>query len=193
TRSSPRSSRSLVEHQRSPVSGCMASPTQFRNPLANTRRFLPAGSNTRTAARSVSLPHALPRPCSDSQRAIAAASRLPIPSPSFDADPTETNIVRPSLDKTMSALMCPRCPERPPAGGRSRTITSAFPARLEVAAAIGIANHRSRVGDIYPLRIRSGRIERYAERLVEARGEHVVAAGLGRSVGGAQDSNPPWL
>src|SRR5262249_59113571 len=34
-----------------------------------------------------------------------------------------------------------------------------FPARLKVAAAIGIANHRSRVGDIYPPRIRSGRIE----------------------------------
>jgi hypothetical protein len=42
-----------------------------------------------------------------------------------------------------------------------------FPARLEIAAAIGIADHRSRVGDI-PLRLRSGRIERYAERLVEA-------------------------
>src|SRR5262245_55678942 len=50
---------------------CTASPTQFRNPLANTRRFLPAGSNTSTAAQSVSLPHALPRPRSDSQRAIA--------------------------------------------------------------------------------------------------------------------------
>ena len=43
-----------------------------------------------------------------------------------------------------------------------------FPARLEIAAAIRIADHRSRVGDIYPLRIRSRRIERYAERLVEA-------------------------
>jgi hypothetical protein len=43
-----------------------------------------------------------------------------------------------------------------------------FAARLEVAAAKGIADHSSRVGDIYPLRIRSGWIERYAERLVEA-------------------------
>src|SRR5215472_15876414 len=118
TRLSPRSSRSLFEHQRSPVSGCMASPTQFRNPLANTRRFLAAGSNTRTAARPVSLPHALHR----------AATR----------------------------------------GGKIAHDHLGFPPRLEVAAAIGVANHRSRVGDIYPLRIRAGRIERYAERMVEA-------------------------
>src|SRR5262249_58598206 len=66
-----------------------------------------------------------------------------------------------------------------------------FPARLKVAAAIGIANHRSRVGDIYPLRIRSGRIKRYSERLIEARGKHVIAAALCRSVGSAQNPNPP--
>jgi hypothetical protein len=40
--------------------------------------------------RIPAVPHALPRPCSASQRAIAAASRLPILSPSFEADPTET-------------------------------------------------------------------------------------------------------
>src|SRR5229473_614987 len=46
-------------------------------------------------------PDAPPRPCAACQRAIAAASRLPMPSPSFVADPTETNICRPSGEKTM--------------------------------------------------------------------------------------------
>src|SRR5215831_12268704 len=43
-----------------------------------------------------------------------------------------------------------------------------FAARLEVAVAIWIADHRAGVGDVYPLRIRSRRIEGYAERLIEA-------------------------
>src|SRR5262249_8557842 len=43
-----------------------------------------------------------------------------------------------------------------------------FAARLEIAVAIWIADHRAGVGDVYPLRIRSRRIEGYAERLIEA-------------------------
>src|SRR5262252_8838229 len=87
-------------------------------------------TKTSTAARSVSGPQALPSPCAASQRAIAAASRLPMPSPSFDADPTETNILRPSCEKTMSRVLWPRCTERPATPARSRTITSGFPRGL---------------------------------------------------------------
>src|SRR5215468_8984642 len=52
------------------------------------------------------------------------------PFPVIDADPTETNIWRPSLEKTMSRVIWPRSAERPPAWERSRTITSAFPRAL---------------------------------------------------------------
>src|SRR5215471_1132262 len=49
----------------------------------------------------------------------------------------ESNVAR-----NVAALHCP-------ARGRSRTVTPAFPVRLPVAAAIGIANDRSRVGYIH--------------------------------------------
>jgi hypothetical protein len=53
----------------------------------------------------------------------------------------ESNVAR-----NVAALHCP-------VRGRSLTVTPAFPVRLQIAAAIGIANDRSRVGYVYPLRI----------------------------------------
>src|SRR5262245_36074545 len=156
TRSSPRSSRSLVEHQRSPVSGCTAKPTQFRSPLANTRRLRPSGSKTSTAARSVSLPQALPTPCDASQRVIAAFLH-----------PLAVVRCRRDGDKHLAAVLgesnvagdMPALHRAPPGMGKIAYDHLRFARRFEVTGAIWIADHRSRIRDVEPLRIGSRRIE----------------------------------
>ena len=69
-----------------------------------------------------------------------------MPSPTLEAEPTETNIRVPSLENTTSRV------EWPPPGSFG-TITSGLPLGLQVAGAIGKAHDRIRVADIDPLRI----------------------------------------
>jgi hypothetical protein len=92
------------------------------------------------------------------------------------ADPTETNIFVPSGENTTSRVQWFE-----PLGSRATTV-SAGP-RLEVAIGIREAHDRIRVRHVDPLRVRARRIEGNAERLVQARGEHLLArlAILGRA------------
>src|SRR5258707_3029783 len=121
-RSSPSPARSLVEHQRSPVCGWIARPTQLRRPVAKIRRLRPSGSTARTSARLSSLAQAAPSPWTLSQLRIASALLLGNPCAAFDADPTETNIRPPSAGDAGS-----RAP-RPPAGGGGASVSRPPPA-----------------------------------------------------------------
>src|SRR6516162_3474294 len=111
-------SRSLVEHQRSPL-GPTARPTQLRIPVAKTRPFLPSGVNSSTSARSVSMPQAAPSECSALHFASSDPSRFPIPSATLLAEPTETNIFDPSFENTTSRVQWFE-----PLGSRATTVSA---------------------------------------------------------------------
>ena len=72
------------------------------------------------SARLVSAPHAEPRPCSASQERISATLLMDRPSATFEPEPTEMNMRRPSLEKATSRVLCPPVPAH-----RTGTIVSA--------------------------------------------------------------------
>ncbi len=127
-------------------------PTALRMPDANTRRPLPSGANSSTVARSFSA------------GVVSGSSTL-------EREPTETNRRLPSRENAMSRVQWPPPRSRPPPGSSATTV-SAGAARRDVAVLVRQPHHRVGVGDVDPPRIVARRIERDAERLVEALREH---------------------
>src|SRR5436190_23880338 len=66
-------------------------------------------------------------------------------------------------------------------------------ARREIAAVIRITDDRSRVCDVYPLGIRSGWIERHAERTIQARREDPGFPRFGLVIACTKDANSARL
>ena len=157
-------------------------------PVAKTCRPLPSGSNASTSARFSSLSHAAPSACDC--RARRRGRR---------ADRPACRRRRWSRSRPTRTCACrrPRRRCRASSGrrstGRSRDQRLGGPARLQIAVAVGKAQHRIGVADIDELRIGSGRIEGDAERRVETRGEDRHYARLGAVAAGAQHADAARL
>ena len=76
------------------------------------------------------------------------------------------------------------------AGGEAGHDRLRRPARLEVARAVGIADHGVERRHVDPARIRSRRVEGDPERSVQAAREQRVPVGMRGAVGGTQDADP---
>src|ERR1700679_1519105 len=100
-------SRSLTAHQSAEVSGWTVSPEQLRMPAAKMRMAPPSGLNASTSARFSLAPQAGPVGGTAGNEAIPAGGAFGIDSATFEPEPTETYMVLPSGEKTISRVQWP--------------------------------------------------------------------------------------